>query len=141
MERVIDFYFDFVSPYGYFAAIVKVMGLQPLMKTPLKSTYVLRDVERLSAIYALPVLPRIMALHPVLLRSAFYTVKEGNADILPTFAKQLFAHIWHPGDLVRNANDLESIARRAGKKCGLGVITDGNGSRLTSTQGCNSRCN
>jgi 2-hydroxychromene-2-carboxylate isomerase len=138
MARTIDFYFDFISPYGYFAAmqieavarrhnytvrwhvfrlgvaVVKVMGLRPLMETPLKCRYVLRDVERLSAIYALPILPTIIAPDPVLLGSAFYAVKEANAGILPTFSKHLFAHIWHHGDPVRNAGDLEAIARCVG---------------------------
>lgn len=138
MDRVIDFYFDFISPYGYFAAmqieavaqrhnytvrwhvfrlgvaVVKVMGLRPLMETPLKNTYVLHDVERLSTIYALPVVPKIMAPDPVFLGSAFYAVKEANANCLATFAKLLYAHIWQHGDQVRDAGDLESIARRAG---------------------------
>ena len=66
----IDFYFDFLSSYGYFAslriealaarhgrevrwhsmllgvAVMKTMGLKPLLETPLKSDYVLRDVAR-----------------------------------------------------------------------------------------------
>jgi 2-hydroxychromene-2-carboxylate isomerase len=138
MDQVIDFYFDFISPYGYFAAmqieavarrhnytvrwhvfrlgvaVVKVMGLRPLMETPLKNTYVLRDIERLSTIYALPIVPTIMAPDPVLLGSAFYAVEEANADFLPTFAKQLFARIWQHGDQVRNVGQLVSIAHRAG---------------------------
>ena len=66
----IDFYFDFISGYGYFASlrideiatrhgrrvnwnvtllgvmVMKVMGLKPLLETPLKSDYVLRDAAR-----------------------------------------------------------------------------------------------
>ncbi len=66
----IRFYFDFISPYGYFAAlrieelaarhgrtvqwssmllgvsVMKVMGLKPLMDTPLKGSYTGRDVLR-----------------------------------------------------------------------------------------------
>jgi 2-hydroxychromene-2-carboxylate isomerase len=64
------FYFDFISPYGWFAAlridalaarhgrttawssmllgvsVMKVMGLRPLMETPLKSDYARADVQR-----------------------------------------------------------------------------------------------
>jgi 2-hydroxychromene-2-carboxylate isomerase len=66
----IDFYFDFLSAFGYFASlridaiaarhgrrvewhcmllgvsVMKVMGLKPLLDTPLKSDYVLRDAPR-----------------------------------------------------------------------------------------------
>jgi 2-hydroxychromene-2-carboxylate isomerase len=66
----IDFYFDFISPYGYFASlqieqlaakhgrslrwhsmllgvsVLKVMGLKPLLETPLKGDYVRRDMPR-----------------------------------------------------------------------------------------------
>lgn len=95
-------------------AVVKVMGLRPLMETPLKSTYVLRDVERLSTIYALPIVPTIMAPDPVLLGSAFYAVKEANAECLPAFTKHLFARIWQHGKQVRDADELLSIAHLAG---------------------------
>ena len=66
----VDFYFDFLSGYGYVAslrieaiaarhgrkvdwhcmllgvAVMKVMGLKPLLETPLKGDYVLRDFAR-----------------------------------------------------------------------------------------------
>jgi 2-hydroxychromene-2-carboxylate isomerase len=70
MPAPIRFYFDFISPYGYFASrhidalalrhgrsvewcpmllgvsVMKVMGLKPLLDTPLKGAYVRRDVLR-----------------------------------------------------------------------------------------------
>ncbi|MGX1307611.1 2-hydroxychromene-2-carboxylate isomerase [Amorphus suaedae] len=66
----IEFYFDFISPFGYFASlriddlaarhgrtadwssmlvgvsILKVMGLKPIPQTPLKGEYARRDAER-----------------------------------------------------------------------------------------------
>lgn len=138
MDQVIDFYFDFISPYGYFAAmqieavaarhnytvrwhvfrlgvaVVKVMGLRPMMETPLKSTYVLRDIERLSAMYALPVVRTTMAPDPVLLGSAFYAVKEAHPDILPSFAKLMYARIWQHGEQLKDVSQLASIANDAG---------------------------
>lgn len=78
MADDLDFYFDFISPYAYLAsgavkriaashgrtlnwrpfrlgvAVVKVMGLRPLMETPLKSEYVRRDVTRLARVMGLP---------------------------------------------------------------------------------------
>ena len=70
MPAPLLFHFDFISPYGYFAslevealaarhgrtvewrpmllgvAVMKVMGLKPLLETPLKGDYVKRDVLR-----------------------------------------------------------------------------------------------
>src|SRR5689334_13878704 len=70
MPSPLLFHFDFISPYGYFAsleiealaarhgravewrpmllgvAVMKVMGLKPLLETPLKGDYVRRDVLR-----------------------------------------------------------------------------------------------
>jgi 2-hydroxychromene-2-carboxylate isomerase len=70
----IDFYFDFISPFAYLAAtrvealgarhqravnwrpfrlgvaVVKVMGLKPLMSTPLKGEYSIKDLARLSTL-------------------------------------------------------------------------------------------
>lgn len=138
VDRVIDFYFDFISPYGYFAAmqiealahrhhytvrwhafrlgvlVVKVMGLRPLMETPLKNEYVLRDIERLSTMYALPIAASPKALDPVFLGSAFYAANEANAARLPSFAKLLYSHIWEFGEEIRSVDRLVSIAECAG---------------------------
>ncbi len=77
MAAPVDFYFDFSSPYGYFAAdrvealaakhrrtvtwrpvllgaIFKVSGGQPLPSIPLKGPYSLRDISRSAAYYGLP---------------------------------------------------------------------------------------
>lgn len=77
MTATVDFYFDFSSPYGYFAAdrieplaakhgrtvtwrpvllgaIFKVSGGQPLPSIPLKGPYSLRDIPRSAAYYGLP---------------------------------------------------------------------------------------
>ena len=66
----VAFYFDFISPFGYFAnlriddlaarhgrttdwssmlvgiSVLKVMGLKPIPQTPLKGDYARRDAER-----------------------------------------------------------------------------------------------
>lgn len=137
-DRVIDFYFDFISPYGYFAAmqiealaqryqytvrwhafrlgvvVVKVMGLRPLMETPLKNDYVLRDIARLSAMYALAIEASPKALDPVFLGSAFYAVKAANPTRLPHFTKRLYAQIWAAGEEICSVDQLVSIAQCAG---------------------------
>lgn len=135
---MIDFYFDFISPYGYFAAmqidaiarrhhigvrwhvfrlgvaVVKVMGLRPLMETPLKNTYVLHDVQRLSSIYSLPIVSTAMAPDPILLGSAFYAVMNAQPALVPAYAKQVFARIWQHGDQITDVRQLATTLQLAG---------------------------
>jgi 2-hydroxychromene-2-carboxylate isomerase len=75
----IEFYFDFISPFGYFASlrvqqlaarrgrtvdwyairlgvsVVKIMGLKPLLETPLKGAYLVREAERYARLHGLAV--------------------------------------------------------------------------------------
>ena len=70
MHRSLDFYFDFISPFGYLASlrvdelatrhqrecrwqsmllgisVLKIMGMQPLTQIPLKGDYLRIDLER-----------------------------------------------------------------------------------------------
>jgi len=81
MLTPIDFYFDFMSPYGWFAArqidaigarfgrdvtwrplllgvtVLQVMGLKALPDTPLKSDYLELDVPRTARLFKLPYNP------------------------------------------------------------------------------------
>lgn len=77
MTRTIDFYFDFSSPYGYFAstrinalaakygrnvkwhpvllgAVFKTTGGAPLPSIPLKGDYALHDFERTARFHGIP---------------------------------------------------------------------------------------
>ena len=78
MPKPIDFYFDFLSPYAYFAAtkietlaarfdrrvswhafllgvtVMQVMGLKPIMETPLKADYAEIDRPRMAKLLGLP---------------------------------------------------------------------------------------
>src|SRR5690606_22459946 len=78
MPAPIEFYFDFISPYGYFGSekiagiasrferrvdwkpvllgitVLKVMGLKPLMDTPLKSDYIRHDKQRMAKLLDVP---------------------------------------------------------------------------------------
>jgi 2-hydroxychromene-2-carboxylate isomerase len=86
MAESIDFYFDFSSPYGYFAAekideiaarharsvvwrpillgaVFKITGQQPLPSIPLKSDYAKRDLERCARLFGLPF--RIPSTFPI----------------------------------------------------------------------------
>ena len=91
MAAPLHIHLDFISPYGYFAslrvealaarhgrtvawhpmllgvAVLKVMGLKPLMDTPLKGDYVDRDVRRYAREHGLPMQrqPRDPVMNPL----------------------------------------------------------------------------
>ncbi|WP_198085086.1 DsbA family protein [Variovorax sp. E3] len=104
---VIDFYFDFLSPYGYLAAariesvaarhgravrwrpfrlgvaVVKVMGLRPNMETPLKAPYILRDIARLAKVLDLPLAPPPGLPNPLPPAQLFYAAPEARHQNWP----------------------------------------------------------
>ena len=100
------FYFDFISPFGYFAAlrvgdlaskhgracewhamllgvsVLKVMGLKPLLETPLKGPYLSHDAARYARRRRL-VLKRPLdgsAMDPVPAARAFHWLKRHHPD-------------------------------------------------------------
>jgi 2-hydroxychromene-2-carboxylate isomerase len=109
MANPIDFYFDFSSPYGYFAsakiediaarhgrtvnwrpillgAVFKVTGQKPLASIPLKSDYMRRDLERTARLLNVPFkAPSNFPVSTVAPARAFYYVN--NRD--PAAAKRL----------------------------------------------------
>ena len=109
MSNAIDFYFDFSSPYGYFAAakiedvaarhgrevnwrpvllgaIFKVTGMKPLSDVPLKNSYMKHDLERTSRLLNVPFkLPSKFPISTTAPARAFYHLN--NRD--PALAKRL----------------------------------------------------
>src|SRR5262245_18186342 len=75
MQKTVDFYFDFISPYAYIAStqidalaarhgrtvtwrpvlfgitIIKIMGIKRLIDTPIKKDYLCIDGPRMAKIY------------------------------------------------------------------------------------------
>jgi 2-hydroxychromene-2-carboxylate isomerase len=119
----IDFYFDFLSSYGYFASlrieelaarhgrsvrwhsmllgvsVMKTMGLKPLLDTPLKSDYVLRDTARYMRRYRLQ--PRRKLTDPFMDPRAaargFYWVRRHRPGHEAAFARVAFDRYWREG--------------------------------------------
>lgn len=109
MSEPIDFYFDFSSPYGYFAAakidaiaarhgrtttwrpvllgaVFKITGQQPLATIPLKRDYMKRDLERSAQLFGLPfTLPSKFPIASTAACRAFYFVTDRD----PPLAKRL----------------------------------------------------
>ena len=113
MAQPIDFYFDFSSPYGYFAsaqideiaalhsravtwhpillgAVFKITNQQPLPTIPVKGAYAQLDFERtarlLGARFKIPGKFPISSVAP---SRAFYAVTEHDPDLAKRLARAL----------------------------------------------------
>jgi 2-hydroxychromene-2-carboxylate isomerase len=119
----IDFYFDFLSSYGYFAslriealaarhgrsvqwhsmllgvAVMKTMGLKPLLDTPLKSDYVLRDTARYMRRHGLQLARKLTdpAMDPRAAARGFYWVRRHLPGREAAFARIAFDRYWRQG--------------------------------------------
>lgn len=118
MPAPIRFYFDFASPYAWFAvpgltrlaaeagravewrpvllwALLKAQGLPPPMETAAKRAYMLKDMERSAAFLGVPfVPPEEMAISTHLAARLFYTLAEEAPERAEAFARAVFsAHL------------------------------------------------
>ena len=115
MINPIDFYFDFSSPYGYFAsakiealaatygrsavwrpillgAVFKITGQQPLPTIPLKGSYASHDLARSARLFGVPYkMPEKFPVSGTAPSRAFYWVSDRD----PALAKQLAQALYH----------------------------------------------
>lgn len=115
MPDPIDFYFDFASPYGYFAslrvdalaaahgrtvtwrpillgAVFKVTGMKPNLEQPLRGEYLAHDVGRIARLTGAPfTFPDSAPVNGVAASRAFYWL----ADDHPEEAKRLARALYH----------------------------------------------
>jgi 2-hydroxychromene-2-carboxylate isomerase len=122
MPRRIEFYFDFVSPYGWFAAeqigdlgrrfdhevvwqpillgitVLRAMGLPPLMSTPLKRDYVAVDVPRCARYHGLRFNPpRDVRLSPLAAARAVTWARSAAPDRCEALTLALYRRYWTEG--------------------------------------------
>ena len=123
MAAPLQFHFDFISPYGYFAslrveelaarhgrtvdwrpmllgvAVLKVMGLKPLLDTPLKGDYIRRDVLRTARRMGVRLGRDLNASvgNPLPPARAFCWVRQQRPDLAPAMAHALFHAFWAEG--------------------------------------------
>ena len=114
MPTPIDFYFDYSSPYGYFAAmkidplaekygrsvnwkpillgaVFKVTGAKPLPTLPLKGAYAMHDVARSARFYGAPYRhPEKFPIAGQAPSRAFYWVNEKDPALAHTLARALY---------------------------------------------------
>lgn len=119
----IDFYFDFLSMYGYFASlrieaiaarhgravrwhsmllgvsVMKTMGLKPLLETPLKGDYVVRDSLRYVRRHGLTLArqPADPMMDPRPAARAFYWLRHAHPGTETAFAIEVLDRYWRLG--------------------------------------------
>jgi len=133
MPAPLAFHFDFISPYGYFASlriealaarcgrevdwcpmllgvsVLKVMGLKPLLDTPLKGDYVRRDVLRYARRHGVRIGRELNAPmgNPLPAARAFCWVKRHHPERQAAMAHALYHAIWAEG---RDLSTPEAVA-------------------------------
>ena len=132
----IDFYFDFLSSYGYFASlrieaiaarygrsvrwhcmllgvsVMKVMGLKPLLDTPMKGDYVLNDAARYQRRHGLTLARKISdpMMDPRPAARAFCWVKRHHPGLEGAFAHAAFDRYWRLGKDLSRHDELGALA-------------------------------
>ena len=133
-NKSIDFYFEFASPYGYFASVkidgiaakygrtvtwrpimlgaaLKATGSQPNILVPIKGDYLKRDIVRCAKIMRLAfTMPDKMPMNSLAASRAFYWLDA----IDPLKAKHLAEAVYHAHwGLGRDMSDIGDVARLA----------------------------
>jgi 2-hydroxychromene-2-carboxylate isomerase len=130
---VLEFYFDFSSPYGYFAAakvddlaaeggrraiwkpvllgvLFKETGARPLTESPIKGTYVRRDWERLSQQMGVPwKMPTRFPIPTQAAARAFYWLDDRDTDLARLFAKTAYHAYFAEGKDISSPDTVADI--------------------------------
>jgi len=138
--KPVEFYFDFISPFGYFASlrvedlagrhgrsvdwhairlgvsVVKVMGLKPLLDTPLKGAYLVREANRYARLHGIVCKRAFDApqMDPRACARAFYWFKRHRPGTEARLAAALLHAHWAEGLDLATAEAVAEAAGRAG---------------------------
>lgn len=136
----LHFYFDFISPFGYFASlrieelarrhgrtvewhamllgvsVMKVMGLKPLLDTPLKGDYIRRDAQRYMRRHGITPQRRLddPVMDPRAAGRAFHYVKRHQPALAAPLAHALYDAYWAQGRDLSTAAAVASVPLPAG---------------------------
>ena len=135
----IDFYFDFSSPYGYFAAeglesvvapfgrtiswhpiligvAMKNTGAVPLANIPVKGDYMERDCNRLARFMGVPwTIPEIFPISTANAARAFYAIDDHDHTSAKTFARAVYRAYFGEGRRIQDAEIVADIAQSVGE--------------------------
>lgn len=135
MTTPLSFHFDFISPYGYFASlrieelarrhgrtvhwhpmllgvsVLRVMGLKPLMETPLKGPYVERDVLRYAREHRLMMRrhPRDPVMNPLPCARALAWVLRHQPTEAAALVHAIYAAYWADGQDLSSPSALATL--------------------------------
>jgi 2-hydroxychromene-2-carboxylate isomerase len=138
MAHPIDFYFDFSSPYGYFAstridalaekygrsvvwrpmllgAVFKITGQQPLSTVPLKNSYMAHDLSRTARLLEIPF--KLPSKFPAGMQApsrAFYWVGDKDRDLAKKLARTLFHAYFAEDRDISNPEVTGNVAAKLG---------------------------
>ena len=148
----VDFYFDFISGYGYFASlrieaiaaghgrrvnwhsmllgvsVMKVMGLKSLLETPLKGDYVLNDAARYMRRHRLVLARQINdpMMDPRPAARAFYWVKRHHPGLEAGFAHGVYDRYWRLGKDLADPIEIAAVVEAdPGLDIDPGALRDG----------------
>ncbi len=119
----LHFYFDFISPFGYFASlriealaarygrqvewhamllgvsVLKVMGLKSLLETPLKGDYIRRDAKRYLRRHQLQMKRGLddAVMDPRAAGRAFYWTRQHHPELAGPLAHTIYQAYWGEG--------------------------------------------
>jgi 2-hydroxychromene-2-carboxylate isomerase len=138
MPQAVEFYFDFSSPYGYFAAakidalaaghgrstiwrpillgaVFKITGQQPLTTIPLKGSYAVHDLKRSARWFELPF--RMPSRFPVPSQApcrAFYWLHDRDPDAAKALAQALYRAYFVEDRDISNPEVTANVAAKLG---------------------------
>lgn len=123
MSEPIEFYFDFISPFGYLGSVeiervaarhgrdvdwrpillgvtvLKIMGMRPLPQIPLKGPWLERDLARLSSLFGVPLRHHgLKGINSLAAARAFLWIKARDPALAKRFAQAIFARLWTRGE-------------------------------------------
>lgn len=123
MQEPIEFYFDLISPYGYLAStqieavaerhgrsvdwrpvllgvtVMKIMGMKPLLETPLKGAYLYQDAPRVAAMLGVPFRHHgLKGINSVAALRAFVWLKSQDEGLALQFARRMYERLWVRGE-------------------------------------------
>jgi 2-hydroxychromene-2-carboxylate isomerase len=139
VPRTLEFYFDFISPYGYLGSlgimeiaarhdvevdwcptllgvsVMGVMGLPPLAETPLKGPYMANDFPRCFRLLGVPLkIGGDGSMPPLPAGRAFSWIKAQDPAAAIRFGQRIYRGRWSEGIDMANPNNLAAAAEAEG---------------------------